>query len=139
MEHKFPDVPGLSTWSVVTVRVEEDPPGPDMLVVERRFSASLKDERALTWKQGTSLHEKTRYALDRPGDGWDVELRKHSSSAVATRFDRETDDSRPGGPGIVRFHVKGVSFLFDRHCCQKFQGHLREALDLMTVSEVMES
>ena len=129
-----PDVPGLSTGCLVKILISEG-----LLIVQQRFSRNTKDERSLTWRQGTSLHEVTQYALDRPKDGWDIELRKHSPKAVAVRFDRKTDHSRPGGPGIIRFKVKRVGFLFDRHNCLKFQAYLKEALDLLTVSDVMES
>ncbi len=139
MEYYSPDIPGLSTGSLVMVLIEEDPPGPDVLIIRRRFSQNTKDERSLTWKQATSLHEATQYVLERPRDGWDIELKEHSSKALTIRFDRETDHSRPGGPGIVRFEVKGVRFLFNHHNCQRFQEFLKEAMDLMTVSEVMES
>lgn len=133
------DVPGLSTGSLVTVLIEEDPPSPDVLIIRQRFSRSLTDDQPLFGRQGLSLYAATQHALDRPRDGWDIELKDRSSRATFKRFDRKTDHSRPGGPGIVRFNVKGVLFLFSHHNCRRFQGYLREALDLMTVSEVMES
>jgi hypothetical protein len=134
MEHQSPDIPGLSTGCLVKILLREG-----LLVIQQRFSRNTKDERSLSWGQGDALLRMTDYALDHPKNGWDVLLDSRDRPATIVKFNREIDDSRPGGPGIVRFEVKRVRFLFDLHNCRKFRTSLKEALDLLVVSGVMES
>jgi hypothetical protein len=134
MDYRSPDVPGLSAWSLVSVRIKDG-----WMVVRQCFSTSTHDERSLSRGEGLALLRMVDYTLAHPGDGWDVLLDSRDRAATVVRFDQGMDSSRPGGPGIVRFDVKGMRFLLDERRCAEFRIHLGDALDLLVVSEVMES
>ena len=134
MEYYSPDIPGLSAWSMVKILTRDG-----RVVIQQRFSSSNPDERSLSHGEGSALLRLTDYALNRPENGWDILFKSQGRSATIVRFNRDLDSSRPGGPGIVRFNVENVRFLFDLRHCAEFRGHLKEALDLLVVSEVIES
>ena len=131
----WPRIPGLSSGCGVFLLVTGG-----LLIVRVRFSeknANANDDRSLSLHEGKSVLLMTDRALARPEDGWDIDLRV--GHAYLKVFDSKTDASRPGGPGIFRYEVKGVRFLLDLRSCRQFRAALNEALDLWTVSGVMES
>lgn len=135
MKKTWGRIPGLSTGCGVFLILEDD-----MLVVRARFSeknGTASDDRSLSRREAQSVRQMTGRALGRPEDGWDVTIRV--GHAYLKRFDPGTDASRPGGPGIVRYEIKQLRFLLGPGSCRKFHAFLGEAIDLWTVSGVMES
>jgi hypothetical protein len=137
-EVAWPRVSTLSTGCGVTLAVRGG-----RLVLSVVFSekwSSASDDRSLTAREWESLLLMTDRALARPGDGWDVSMTARRARVRA--FDPATDSlfpGGPGGPGVVRYEVKGLRFLLGPDGCRKFRSCLEEALSLMTVSKVMES